>query len=180
MAIPLFACGGGLFAFTLERLPPPPPAARTLIVVIDAAHGGSDPGCFCQWVQEKTVALAIAKDVERLAPGYPVKVLLSRSDDSLVQVRDRVAFAAASRADLFVSIHANIDRAAAHSGIQTYLSMDNAYHDSSALLGTLVAQHLATLYPTEQVLRHTASPTHLCPRQERLSGGPGGMRLPEQ
>jgi N-acetylmuramoyl-L-alanine amidase len=159
LVLPLFAGAAGLFAFTLEsRVPPPPPSVRTLTVVIDAGHGGSDAGCYVNGIREKDINLAIAKDVERLAPGYSVNVLLSRNADSLVQVRDRVAFAAASHADLFVSIHTNVDPTSEHSGIQTYLSLRNAYRDSSALLGSLVAEHLGAVYPTEQVLRHNTGP----------------------
>jgi N-acetylmuramoyl-L-alanine amidase len=82
---------------------------RDFIVAIDAGHGGEDPGAIgVGKVQEKRVALAIAKELERLfrnASGYRGE--LTRKGDYYLTLRQRTTVARNKRADLFVSIHAD-------------------------------------------------------------------------
>ena len=82
---------------------------RDFIVAIDAGHGGDDPGAIgVGKVQEKRVALAIAKELERLlrgAAGYRGE--LTRKGDYYLTLRQRTTVARNMRADLFVSIHAD-------------------------------------------------------------------------
>ncbi len=82
---------------------------RDFIVAIDAGHGGQDPGAIgVGKVQEKRVALAIAKELELLfrnAPGY--RGALTRKGDYYLTLRQRTTAARRARADLFVSIHAD-------------------------------------------------------------------------
>jgi N-acetylmuramoyl-L-alanine amidase len=147
MILPLFCAGSVLFAFTPARH-----TTRVLTVVIDAGHGGSDPGAINGRCQEKNINLDIARAVARLAPGYPVRILESRPDDSLVSIGDRIAYADTHQADAFVSIHVN-QAAPEETGIQNMVSVRSRFADSSALLGTLLAAHLSRVYPTENVLR---------------------------
>ena len=82
---------------------------RDFIVAIDAGHGGQDPGAIgVGKVQEKRVALAIAKELQRLfdnASGY--RGVLIRNGDYYLTLRQRTNVARNQRADLFVSIHAD-------------------------------------------------------------------------
>lgn len=82
---------------------------RDFIVAIDAGHGGQDPGAIgVGKVQEKRVALAIAKELKRLfdnASGY--RGVLIRTGDYYLTLRQRTNVARNQRADLFVSIHAD-------------------------------------------------------------------------
>jgi N-acetylmuramoyl-L-alanine amidase len=82
---------------------------RDFIVAIDAGHGGEDPGAIgVGKVQEKRIAFAIAKELERLfnnASGY--RGALTRKGDYYLTLRQRTTVARNQRADLFVSIHAD-------------------------------------------------------------------------
>lgn len=82
---------------------------RDFIISIDAGHGGDDPGAIgVGKVQEKRVALAIAKELEKLfrsASGYRGE--LTRKGDYYLTLRQRTTVARNARADLFVSIHAD-------------------------------------------------------------------------
>jgi N-acetylmuramoyl-L-alanine amidase len=82
---------------------------RDFIVAIDAGHGGDDPGAIgVGKVQEKHVALAIAKELAALfrsASGY--RGDLTRKGDYYLTLRQRTTVARNQRADLFVSIHAD-------------------------------------------------------------------------
>ena len=94
-----------------------------LVVVLDPGHGGSDPGAVgINGIQEKQVTLAIAQQVAAYLTQQGVQVILTRTDDSDVELEPRVQMAEQDRANLFVSIHANsisMDRPDVN-GIETY------------------------------------------------------------
>jgi N-acetylmuramoyl-L-alanine amidase len=85
------------------------PARKPHVIVLDPGHGGIDPGCIgCTGVYEKGIALATAHDVARqLESTGRYRVKMTRADDEFVPLTDRVAFARAEKADLFLSIHAD-------------------------------------------------------------------------
>lgn len=77
-------------------------------IVIDAGHGGYDPGATgAAGLKEKTVTLAVAKSVRRRLQAQGYHVLMTRDDDEYVSLKQRVNFANAHHADLFISIHVN-------------------------------------------------------------------------
>ena len=87
----------------------PPPPGRDIVVAIDAGHGGQDPGAIGKaGLQEKDATLAIAKALaEKINQAPGMRAVLTRNGDRFVVLRDRIDFARAARADLFVSIHAD-------------------------------------------------------------------------
>jgi N-acetylmuramoyl-L-alanine amidase len=88
---------------------PTPPVRRVPTVVIDPGHGGADPGAISQdGVCEKDIVLATAREFARaLAARLTYRVVMTRSTDEFLPLRDRVARARACQADLFLSIHAD-------------------------------------------------------------------------
>src|SRR5215831_12990795 len=78
-------------------------------VVIDPGHGGIDPGAVSPTgVNEKDIVLSTASQFARqLAATRRCRVVLTRSTDEFIPLRDRVARARAWKADLFLSIHAD-------------------------------------------------------------------------
>jgi len=104
-------------------LPPPIGAAGApWRIVLDPGHGGNDPGAEgIDGLLEKEVVLRIAQRLKkRIEAELNAIVLLTRDGDETRSLADRTAFANASRADLFVSIHANADEAGRLQGIETY------------------------------------------------------------
>ena len=91
--------------------PTPPTLAKPKpkLIVLDPGHGGRDPGALgARGTQEKKVVFTIATEVQReLQAGGRYRVLLTRSGDSYVALRERVARAQAAKADLFLSLHAD-------------------------------------------------------------------------
>ncbi|MCM3719662.1 N-acetylmuramoyl-L-alanine amidase [Fictibacillus phosphorivorans] len=78
------------------------------VVIIDPGHGGNDPGAVNQGSFEKTYNLAIAKKIQAyLQNNYEVKVLMTRSSDTTVSLKERTDFANNQKADFFLSIHQN-------------------------------------------------------------------------
>lgn len=80
-------------------------------VVIDAGHGGKDAGAVSKdkKTYEKTFTLSIATMLsEKIKEEFPdVKVVMTRSTDKFVELRDRAAIANRAGGQLFISIHIN-------------------------------------------------------------------------
>lgn len=77
-------------------------------VVIDAGHGGVDPGARgVNGVAEKTVNLAVALRIARLLRERNVHVIVTRADDTFVELDERCAISNRRGAALFVSIHSD-------------------------------------------------------------------------
>jgi|GEM_PF-6862655 N-acetylmuramoyl-L-alanine amidase len=77
-----------------------------ILIVIDPGHGGSDPGTHGpNGVDEKTVTLAVARDLAPLLKHHHVRFILTRDRDKYVSLRRRVAIANRNHAALFVSLH---------------------------------------------------------------------------
>lgn len=78
-------------------------------VWIDAGHGGKDPGAVGNGLQEKDIALKVSLGIKtRLEAAYEdVQVLLSRSTDVFLELKERTNKANAAGADILVSIHCN-------------------------------------------------------------------------
>ncbi|MBE9918132.1 AMIN domain-containing protein [Paenibacillus donghaensis] len=95
------------------------------VVVIDAGHGDHDPGTIgYSKTKEKDFNLAVALKVGRLLENEPdIDYVLTRSDDTFVELAERARIANDLNADVFVSIHANSAGSKA-SGSETYYQRD--------------------------------------------------------
>ncbi|WP_025690220.1 N-acetylmuramoyl-L-alanine amidase [Paenibacillus zanthoxyli] len=78
-------------------------------VWIDAGHGGKDPGGIGNGLKEKDIVLTVSLGIrERLERDYDgVQVLLSRSADGFLELKERTDLANKAGADILVSIHCN-------------------------------------------------------------------------
>ena len=117
---------------------PTPPLAKPKpkLVVLDPGHGGKDPGAIgSRGTQEKKVVFTIAREVQReLQAGGRYRVLLTRTGDSYVALRERVARAQAAKADLFLSLHADSHDNSDVRGASVYtLSEDASDREAAAL-----------------------------------------------
>lgn len=95
----------------VERRPAPPVRTRPLVVV-DAGHGGTDRGMKGtnskrQRVEEADITLAVAQKLRQALTARGIDVLMTRTTDTLIALRDRGAIANNANATLFLSIHVN-------------------------------------------------------------------------
>lgn len=95
---------------------------KTPVVVLDAGHGGKDYGAKgSHGLFEKELNLRISKQVQEiLLNRYHYKVIMTRKDDTFIELKDRGKIANEHDADLFISIHANAARRKSAKGIETY------------------------------------------------------------
>jgi N-acetylmuramoyl-L-alanine amidase len=117
-----------------KPLPPSPPR----VVVLDPGHGGVDPGAIgtITRIFEKDVALRMGlalRDQLRATGRY--KVIMTRDDDRVVRLRDRLQVARESQGELFVSLHADsLVRAPDVSGASVYTLSERASSQEAARL----------------------------------------------
>lgn len=100
--------------FTRERTAKP-------LIVIDAGHGGKDPGAvgIDTKVTEKEIVIDIAGKLQRLLEDEGYKTIMTREDDTFVDLYKRAAIANEAGADIFLSIHINASTSRSVSGIET-------------------------------------------------------------
>ncbi len=82
---------------------------RKLLVMLDPGHGGEDPGAIGPTgIKEKDVVLDIGHKLYHIINNTDyMEAKLTRSQDVFIPLGTRVAIARKSRADVFVSIHAD-------------------------------------------------------------------------
>lgn len=83
-------------------LPPVPQ-----VIVLDPGHGGVDSGNTQNGLSEKELTLDLANRLKRLLEGQGYRVVLTRTEDKKLELRERSNFATTVGADLFVSLHFN-------------------------------------------------------------------------
>jgi N-acetylmuramoyl-L-alanine amidase len=110
---------------------------RDVVIAVDAGHGGHDPGAVGRGkTREKDVALSISRLLAQRINAEPgMKAVLVRNSDRYVDHRARMEVARRSKADLFISIHADAvdDRRA--SGATVYvLSLKGASDEAAQRL----------------------------------------------
>ena len=91
-------------------------------VILDAGHGGKDAGAQAQLaLVEKDITLDIERRLQLLLRQNGFDVVVTRTDDTLIPLRERARLANSSQGDIFVSIHVNSLRSHTEShGIETY------------------------------------------------------------
>ena len=115
---------------------PAPASAKTVkTVVIDPGHGGTEEGAKGPGgLLEKDATLALAKTVQETLQRRGYRTVLTRTTDATVGLDDRAAAANSSKADVFLSLHANASRAATAHGTEVYyLSLDASDRAAAAL-----------------------------------------------
>jgi N-acetylmuramoyl-L-alanine amidase len=92
------------------------------VVVLDPGHGGRSLGARGNTgTMEKDLVLNVAEKLKtRLEEGLGIKVVLTRTADYYVGLKERTAIANNNRADLFLSVHANATFRRDIDGYETY------------------------------------------------------------
>ncbi len=90
-------------------------------IIVDPGHGGKDPGARSKFgTEEKTIVLDIGKRLKRDLEDKGFRVIMTRSTDDFISLERRTEIASQSKADLFVSIHANSSKSKGAKGVEIY------------------------------------------------------------
>lgn len=128
-------------------------SVNTPVVVLDPGHGGYDGGASRTYnghtYQEKNLNLTIAKYCKEELESYlKVKVYLTRSTDEYISIEDRVSFAKAVGATVFVSIHNNTSSKSTINGAEVYYPNSNykpSYGEEGSAISTKILNRLIAL-----------------------------------
>lgn len=125
--------GASMFSIRSPRPPLPPAEPMGTVsasafplsvrrVVLDAGHGGGDPGASStSLLIEKEVTLDLQKRLQKLLQKNGFEVVLTRTDDRMIALRERARLANTSSGDIFVSIHVNsLQSHQSSHGVETY------------------------------------------------------------
>lgn len=109
---------------------------KNKVIVIDPGHGGSDPGSFGfsgDRIKEKELTLSTSLKLARMLSDAGAFVLLTREDDTTLELKDRVQFAINNKADILICMHYNSFFKPTTQGTETYY-----FNPNSKLLGELI------------------------------------------
>lgn len=143
------------------------PAQPSILVILDAGHGGHDPGAVVAGIFEKDINLQIAIKMKAQLESRGIKVILTREDDTFLELMERVELANNADAQLFVSIHCNsYDESADVSGLEIYYHQDKqAKSLADAILSDLAATGLLKIRSVKvgnfAVIKYTNMPAIL-------------------
>jgi N-acetylmuramoyl-L-alanine amidase len=105
------------------------------LIVIDPGHGGIDPGAVGATINEKQLTLAVAKALKKeLEDTGNFRVLLTRSRDVYIPLRERFGLAREKGADLFISLHADSHNNPLTRGASVYTLSEKASDAESEAL----------------------------------------------
>lgn len=109
-----------------------------MTVMLDAGHGGDDSGTSLEDLKESDINLSITLKLKALLEKHGFKVeMIRETADENPTLKERVAMANESKADLFISIHQNaLEGDTSIHGIETFCNED------SLPLGELIQQHI--------------------------------------
>lgn len=125
-------------------------AQKVNTIVLDAGHGGHDSGACGKHSREKDITLDIVLNVRDLLQKNlkDVKIILTRDNDSFVELYKRARIANENNADLFISIHCNATTSPNAYGTETFVM---GLHKSNANLAVAMAENEAILLEEDYV-----------------------------
>lgn len=123
LVIDLFDAQADKVSARHAAISPQPDRARDVIIAIDAGHGGEDPGAIGpSGTREKEIVMQISRRLAQLINNeHGMQAMLVREGDYYLPLRKRMQVARESKADLFISIHADAFRDPRVSGSSVYI-----------------------------------------------------------
>lgn len=114
------------------------PIEVTGTICLDAGHGGSDTGAISPdgTTIEKDDNLELALKVQEYLESMNLSVVMTRSDDSTVELNERCRVANTAKANLFVSLHRNSSTDEDANGVEVWI------HSSQPPIDTALANSI--------------------------------------
>jgi N-acetylmuramoyl-L-alanine amidase len=149
-SVPLILAAPSVWAAPARK-----PIPKPKLIALDPGHGGRDPGALgTRGTREKGVVFTVARDLaHQLQAGGRYRVMLTRTSDTYVPLRERVARATAAKADLFLSIHADSHPDRDVRGASVYTLSEEATDREAAALATRENGSDPTVAPSSTVAR---------------------------
>ena len=102
---------------------PPTTPVRKGAVIIDAGHGAHDPGTISPTgIKEKDINLRVAAKVANLLEQRNLPVVMTRWQDTFIELEERAEIGNRRKAALFVSIHSDSAPSSSAQGFTIYVA----------------------------------------------------------
>lgn len=101
-------------------------------ICLDPGHGGKDTGGISGNYMEKEYTLPLARELAAQLEAAGFKVILTRTNDTYVELEDRPALANRQRAGLFISLHFNIAAPGEARGVEVYCLTPARSHSTNS------------------------------------------------
>lgn len=129
-----------------EKIILPSIKKNSALIIIDPGHGGEDQGTLSLLkprYQEKSLTLATSRILKNYLEQFGYRVLMTRSADVFIPLKDRALIANVAQPALFVSVHYNSAPSKEANGIEVFYYLeDNERAKASKQLATLVLNQL--------------------------------------
>ena len=128
-------------------------------IMLDPGHGGKDVGAVCisttpaNMKYEKQLNLALALKVKEKLESQGATVLMTRSDDSTIEVDDRRNLIYSKKPDLAISIHCDGSEKASVFGMSSFYYYPQSFPLANALREQILACYSNNIRPTND--RHS-------------------------
>lgn len=110
------------------------------LVCLDAGHGGKDPGAISGDRTEAADTLAMTLKIAKCLEAQGCSVLLTREDDTFLELEERVQIANNAGANALVSIHRNSAEDTTVGGAEVWIH--NAQPSNAVILGNAILARL--------------------------------------
>jgi N-acetylmuramoyl-L-alanine amidase len=102
-------------------------------VVIDVGHGGEDAGQTINGISEKDVVLAIALNLVELNTRTDIEIVLLRTEDQTLSLKERADNVNNLKPDFAISLHANGNPDGNKNGVEAYVFSESIHFEQSKL-----------------------------------------------
>ncbi|MCA0988730.1 N-acetylmuramoyl-L-alanine amidase [Guptibacillus algicola] len=126
-----------------------------LTIVVDPGHGDHDPGASRGNLLEKDINLDVSTYLEKKLKQAGANVVMTRRDDTFIELGDRSKMANKIDADSFISVHTNSGPEAAH-GIETYWYSKYSSAESKALAESIQKRLIEVTNARDRGVKHAS------------------------
>lgn len=115
-------------------------------VVLDAGHGGHDVGATSNGIYEKNINLKVTQFLKEYLSEYKnINIIMTRNDDTFLEVYDRAMVARKEKADILICLHFNSGTTSNTNGAEVYVSNNKSldkYNKETTVLGNKILREL--------------------------------------
>ena len=116
-------------------------------IVIDAGHGGSDFGSSKDGLTEKSLTEIICNKIQNSSQNRDVKIHFTRTNDSFIDLIERLRIVNSYKPDLAISLHFNFSNNIDSNGFEIYVSDTSPTSDKSKELAIQLAAVISKTTP---------------------------------
>lgn len=114
------------------------------VIVIDVGHGGNDHGSLVEGISEKQVCLEIANKLLALNKNSKIQIILTRSDNKFLTLKERTEFINELNPDYMISLHANMSADITMYGSDLFVSKNEHLTTKSLQLANFLKKSLGS------------------------------------